>query len=107
MNNSLRLIAAAALIGCATGAYATSFVYTTDLSVRATGATSDGTSDLSNSFKDDKIVLEARDDAATFVASQGQMASKAMWRRRESAGGRWARRASRRATPWSSRQSGA
>jgi uncharacterized protein (TIGR02448 family) len=73
MKNSLRLIAAAALIGCATGAYATSFVYTTDLSVRATGATSDGTSDLSNSFKDDKIVLEARDDAATFVASQGQI----------------------------------
>ncbi|PJI48013.1 MAG: holliday junction resolvasome, helicase subunit [Pseudomonas sp.] len=73
MKNSLRLIAAAALIGCTTGAFATSFVYTTDLSVRATGATSDGTSDLSNSFKDDKIVLEARDDAASFVASQGQI----------------------------------
>ncbi|MFS2122444.1 DUF2388 domain-containing protein [Pseudomonas sp. Pseusp97] len=73
MKNKLRLIAAAALIGCTTGAFATSFVYTTDLSVRATGATSDGTSDLSNSFKDDKIVLEARDDAATFVASQGQI----------------------------------
>ncbi len=74
MKNSLRLIAAAALIGCTTGAFATSFVYTTDLSVRATGATSDGTSDISNSFKDDKIVLEARDDAATFVASQGRFA---------------------------------
>ncbi|MCP8462567.1 DUF2388 domain-containing protein [Pseudomonas sp. ZM23] len=73
MKKSLRLIAAAALLGCATGAFATSFVYTTDLSVRATGATSDATSNISNSFKDDKIVLEAKDDAATFVASRGEI----------------------------------
>lgn len=73
MKKSLRLIAAATLLGCATGAFATSFVYTTDLSVRATGGTSDATTNVSNSFKDDKIVLEAKDDAASFVASQGQV----------------------------------
>ncbi|MNT57593.1 hypothetical protein D3C72_1949700 [compost metagenome] len=43
------------------------------MTVRATGSTSDATSDISNSFKDDKIVLEARDDAASFVASQGDI----------------------------------
>ncbi|MEZ1376860.1 DUF2388 domain-containing protein, partial [Enterobacter hormaechei] len=33
--------------------------------------TSNATSDITNSFRDDKIVLAARDDAASFVASQG------------------------------------
>ncbi|KAF1053039.1 MAG: hypothetical protein GAK43_01610 [Stenotrophomonas maltophilia] len=69
--NRLRLLTAAALLACASGAYASSFVVTTDALVNATKATSDGSTDISNSFRDDKIVLEARDDAATFVASQG------------------------------------
>ena len=71
--NRLRLIGAVALLACASSAFATSFVVTTDMTVRATGSTSDATSDISNSFKDDKIVREARDDAASFVASQGDI----------------------------------
>ncbi|RJG12619.1 DUF2388 domain-containing protein [Pseudomonas cavernicola] len=69
----LRLLSAAALLAVATSASATSFVVTTDATVGALGATSDATSDVSSSFKDDKIVRAARDDAASFVASQGQI----------------------------------
>ncbi|CAN2966111.1 MULTISPECIES: DUF2388 domain-containing protein [Pseudomonas] len=51
-------------------AQATSFVMTTDalvsLSMSATGGTS-------SSFKDDKIVLAAKTDAASFVASAGEI----------------------------------
>lgn len=70
----LRLIGAAALLACASSAFASSFVVTTDTLVRATGMTSNATSDITNSFRDDKIVLEARDDAASFVASQATSA---------------------------------
>lgn len=69
----LRLIGAAALLACASSAFASSFVVTTDTLVRATGMTSNATSDITNSFRDDKIVLEARDDATSFVASQGDI----------------------------------
>lgn len=69
----LRLIGAAALLACASSAFASSFVVTTDTLVRATSMTSNATSDITNSFRDDKIVLEARDDAASFVASQGDI----------------------------------
>ncbi|VXB26695.1 Holliday junction resolvasome, helicase subunit [Pseudomonas sp. 8AS] len=51
-------------------AMATSFVVTTDTTIESIGGTSDATS---SSFKDDKIVLQARDDAASFVASQGEI----------------------------------
>ena len=71
--NRLRLLTAAALLTCASGAFATSFIVTTDAMVGATKATSDGTTDITNSFRDDKIVLVARDDAATFVATAGQV----------------------------------
>nr|WP_187808555.1 DUF2388 domain-containing protein [Pseudomonas alcaligenes] len=60
----------AALLGVSGLAQATSFVVTTDSLVDATASTSDATS---SSFKDDKIVLQARDDAASFVASQGEI----------------------------------
>lgn len=63
-----RLFAAASFLTFATSASATSFVVTTDAIVGAIGATSDATS--SSTF-DDKIVKAARDDAASFVASQG------------------------------------
>ncbi|MCY1308967.1 hypothetical protein D9M70_590140 [compost metagenome] len=46
---------------------------TTDAVVGAVGATSDATSDVTSSFNDDKIVLAARDDAASFVASAGDI----------------------------------
>lgn len=71
--NRLRLLTAAALLTCASGAFASSFIVTTDMTVDATKASSDGTTNVSNSFKDDKIVLEARDDAAAFVASRGEV----------------------------------
>jgi uncharacterized protein (TIGR02448 family) len=65
----LRLLSAAALLAVAANAHATSFIVTTDAVVNALKATSDVTS----SFKDDKIVLAARDDAASFVASEGSI----------------------------------
>lgn len=71
--NRLRLLTAAALLACASGAFATSFIVTTDTLVDATKATSDGTTDITNSFRDDKIVLDARDDAAAFVATRGEV----------------------------------
>ncbi|MCD4527763.1 DUF2388 domain-containing protein [Pseudomonas sp. C3-2018] len=57
---------------CLTGtqAHATSFVMTTDLTVSLSMSASKGTS---SSFKDDKIVLAAKDDAAAFVASNGDI----------------------------------
>jgi len=69
----LHLFVAASLLVFAANASATSFVATTDAIVGAVGATSEATSDVSSSFGDDKIVLAARDDAASFVASQGDI----------------------------------
>ncbi len=63
----LRLLSAAALLAVAANSHATSFIVTTDAVV----ATSDATSDVTSSFRDDKIVRAARDDAASFVASEG------------------------------------
>jgi uncharacterized protein (TIGR02448 family) len=71
--NSVRLFGFAALLALATTASATSFVVTTDAVVGAIGATSDATSDVTSSLSDDKVVLAARDDAASFVASQGDI----------------------------------
>jgi uncharacterized protein (TIGR02448 family) len=67
------LLSAAFLIVAATGAQASSFVVTTDTIVRALDASSNATSKISSSFHDDKIVLAARDDAASFVASEGEI----------------------------------
>ena len=63
-----RLFAAAGLLSLATSASATSFVVTTDWIADAFGSSSDATSSLS---KDDKVIRAARDDAASFVASNG------------------------------------
>lgn len=68
-----RLIGAAALLALASSATASSFVATTDALVSGVAATSEATSDLSSSLRDDKQVLEARDDAASFVASAGEI----------------------------------
>ncbi|MDH0733675.1 DUF2388 domain-containing protein [Pseudomonas sichuanensis] len=65
------LFAAAALLSLAGAANATSFVVTTDAVVGAVAATTDATSDVTSSFRDDKIVQAARDDAASFVGSEG------------------------------------
>lgn len=69
----LRVLGLVALMAYATSASATSFVVTTDAVVGAVGATSDATSDVTSSLRDDKVVLAARDDAASFVASQGSI----------------------------------
>lgn len=52
-------------------ASASSLVATTDTLGVSLANTVEGTSDLSSSFGDDKLVREARDDAAQFVASAG------------------------------------
>lgn len=67
------LFGAALLLAMASGAQASSFVVTTDAVVRGVNASTNATSDLSSSLRDDKIVREARDDAASFVASQGDI----------------------------------
>ncbi|MDP9504950.1 DUF2388 domain-containing protein [Pseudomonas protegens] len=50
---------------------ATSLVISTDLSMSGLLTSSEGTAGISSSFKDDKIVLQARSDAAAFIASNG------------------------------------
>lgn len=67
------LLAGAALLALASHASATSFVATTDTLGGLTANASESTSDISSSFDDDKIVLAARDDAASFVASAGSI----------------------------------
>ncbi|ATE80358.1 MULTISPECIES: DUF2388 domain-containing protein [Pseudomonas] len=67
----LRLLSAAALLAMAANAHASSFIVTTDSIVNGLKASSDATSDISSSFRDNKIVRAARDDAASFVASEG------------------------------------
>jgi uncharacterized protein (TIGR02448 family) len=60
----LRLLSAAALLAVAANASATSFIVTTDAVVGALKSSSDATSDVTSSF---------RDDAASFVASEGEI----------------------------------
>ncbi|MFB4391096.1 MULTISPECIES: DUF2388 domain-containing protein [unclassified Pseudomonas] len=67
----LPLLGAAMLLALAGTAHATSFVVTTDAVVGAVAASTDATSDVTSSLRDDKIVQAARDDAASFVGSQG------------------------------------
>ncbi|MFJ2362633.1 DUF2388 domain-containing protein [Pseudomonas sp. NPDC087697] len=53
-----------------TAVRATSFVMSTDITLSMTMSATKGTS---SSFKDDKIVLAAKSDAAAFVASHGDI----------------------------------
>ncbi|MGH8435150.1 MAG: DUF2388 domain-containing protein [Pseudomonas sp.] len=64
-------IAALALLIAAGSAQAQTLVATSNIIVRAFGRTIDFTSDTTTSIRDSKLVLEARDDAASFVASRG------------------------------------
>lgn len=68
-----RLLGAALLLMLPLAASASSFVVTTDALVRAVDASTNATSDVSSSLRDNKIVRAARDDAASFVASQGDI----------------------------------
>lgn len=65
------LLGAALLLSLTGAAHATSFVVTTDAVVGALAATTDATSDVTSSLRDDKIIQAARDDAASFVGSEG------------------------------------
>ena len=71
----LRLLGAAVLLTLASAAHASSFIVTTDSLVGALKATSDASSDATSSLRDNKIVRAAQDDAASFVASNGQIRS--------------------------------
>ena len=68
---SFRLLGAAALLAFSSATYASSLAVTTDSLVGALSATADATSDASSSLRDSKLVRAARDDAASFVASEG------------------------------------
>ena len=59
------------LMLAATGAQAQTLVATSNIIVRAIDRSFDFTSDTTTSIRDAKIVRAARDDAASFVASQG------------------------------------
>ena len=65
----LILCASAALLAGA--ASASSFIATTDTLGASLANTVEGSSDLTSSIGDDKLVRDARDDAAHFVASEG------------------------------------
>ncbi|MDD0844984.1 DUF2388 domain-containing protein [Pseudomonas sp. Gutcm_11s] len=57
----------------AAGAQAQTLVATSNIIVRALDRSFDFTSDTTTSIRDMKVVLAARDDAASFVASQGDI----------------------------------
>ncbi|BBT19495.1 DUF2388 domain-containing protein [Metapseudomonas otitidis] len=66
------LIVAATALTLFTGiAQAQTLVATSNIVVRALGRSIDFTSDTTTSIRDMKVIREARDDAASFVASEG------------------------------------
>ena len=68
------LIAAAlGFLLLAEAAHAQTLVATSNIIVRAFGRSIDFTSDTTTSIRDSKVVREARDDAASFVASKGDI----------------------------------
>lgn len=66
------LVLGASVTLLAGAASASSFVATTDTLGASLANTVEGTSDLTSAINDDKLVLDARDDAARFVASDGE-----------------------------------
>ncbi|MFP6847844.1 MAG: DUF2388 domain-containing protein [Pseudomonas sp.] len=67
----LSAVTAIALISAT--AQAQTLVATSNIIVRALDRTLDFTSDTTTSVRDSKVVLAARDDAASFVASEGKI----------------------------------
>ena len=67
------IVATLGLFLLADMAQAQTVVQTSNIIVRAFGRTIDFTSDTTTSIRDSKVVREAHDDAATFVASQGDI----------------------------------
>lgn len=69
----IRLSGTALLLALAANAHASSFVVTTNAIVDAVDASSRATSRASSSLHDNKIILAAKDDAASFVATDGEI----------------------------------
>jgi uncharacterized protein (TIGR02448 family) len=67
------IVATLGLLLLADVAQAQTLVQTSNIIVRAFGRAIDFTSDTTTSIRDSKVVREAHDDAATFVASQGDI----------------------------------
>ncbi|AYC31003.1 DUF2388 domain-containing protein [Pseudomonas cavernae] len=72
MRSPLIAACAALTLFCA-GAQAHSVVATSNIIVRGLDRSLDFTSDTTTSIRDMKRVVEARDDAASFVASNGEI----------------------------------
>ena len=72
MRNPL-IVATLGLLLLADVAQAQTLVQTSNIIVRAFGRAIDFTSDTTTSIRDSKVVREAHDDAATFVACQGDI----------------------------------
>ena len=72
MRNPL-IAATLGLLLLADVAQAQTLVATSNIIIRATQRTLDFTSDTTTSIRDSKIVREAHDDAASFVASNGDI----------------------------------
>ena len=72
MRNPL-IAATLGLLLLADVAQAQTLVATSNIIVRAFGRSIDITSDTTTSIRDSKVVREARDDAASYVASRGEI----------------------------------
>ena len=72
MRNPL-IAATLGLLLLADVAQAQTLVATSNIIVRAFGRSLDFTSDTTTSIRDSKVVREARDDAASYVASSGEI----------------------------------
>lgn len=72
MRKSL-IIAALALLAIADAAQAHTLEATSNIIVRAFGRSIDFTSDTTTSIRDSKIVMAAKEDAASYVASNGEL----------------------------------
>ncbi|WP_191833954.1 DUF2388 domain-containing protein [Pseudomonas fluorescens] len=72
MRNPL-IAATLGLLLLADVAQAQTLVATSNIIVRAFGRSLDFTSDTTTSIRDSKVVREARDDAASYVASSGDI----------------------------------
>lgn len=70
---TLRLLSLTGLLMFTAAASASSLIATTDTLVGALSNAAQSASDATSSLRDNKVVLDAHDDAAAFVASQGQI----------------------------------
>ncbi|WP_296271887.1 DUF2388 domain-containing protein [Pseudomonas sp. UBA6323] len=71
--HSRNLISLSLLMTLASAASASSFVATTDTLGSALAGSAEATSDATSSLRDSKVVHAAQDDAASFVASNGEL----------------------------------